>query len=121
MNARLFIDPPAPGSWNMAVDEALLLDAAENGTASLRFYNWSEPTLSLGYFQRYSDREQHAASRECALVRRQTGGGAILQACEPNDKLVLPESHSFAKRSQQLYATVHQTIIETLGGLSPSN
>ena len=72
----------------MAVDEALLIDAAENGVATLRFYQWSEPTLSLGYFQRYDDRDQHAASRECAVVRRQTGGGAILHDRELTYSLV---------------------------------
>ena len=50
-DCRLVIDPPQSGPWNMAVDEALLLDAVENGNATLRFYQWSEPTLSLGYFQ----------------------------------------------------------------------
>ena len=34
----------------MAADEALL-EAASRGVASLRFYGWSEATLSLGYFQ----------------------------------------------------------------------
>ena len=47
MDCRLIIDPPASGVHNMAVDEALLSDAAEHETATLRFYGWSEPTLSL--------------------------------------------------------------------------
>jgi lipoyl(octanoyl) transferase len=114
MNARLLIDPPAPGAWNMAVDEALLLDAAENGVATLRLYGWSEPTLSLGYFQRYADRETHIASRACAVVRRQTGGGAILHDRELTYSLVLPETHPFAKHSQRLYATVHRVMIDAL-------
>ena len=62
---RLIVDPPAAGSWNMAVDEALLAAAVDDGVATLRFYQWNEPTLSLGYFQRYDDRQQHAASRDC--------------------------------------------------------
>jgi lipoate-protein ligase A len=118
MNARLLIDPPALGPWNMAVDEALLLDAAEYGSATLRIYSWSEPTLSLGYFQRYADREQHAASRKCAIVRRQTGGGAILHDRELTYSIVLPESNPFAKQSQQLYALMHQAII---AALTPAN
>ena len=62
----------------MAVDEVLLDAAAVREQLSLRFYGWSEPTLSLGYFQRVADRKQHIASRECPLVRRLSGGGAIL-------------------------------------------
>ena len=75
---HLIIDPPASGAWNMAVDEALLIDAADSGIATLRFYQWDVPTLSLGYFQAYDDRHQHAASGDCVCVRRQTGGGAIV-------------------------------------------
>ena len=75
---RLLHDPPAAGAWNMAVDEALLETAADSGVATLRFYQWNEPTLSLGYFQAATDRDQHPASRDCPLVRRASGGGAIL-------------------------------------------
>jgi lipoate-protein ligase A len=111
---RLIIDPPAPGPWNMAVDEALLLDAAAGGAATLRFYQWSEPTLSLGYFQRYEDRCQHAASRDCAVVRRQTGGGAILHDRELTYSLTLPATHRLAKQGLQLYALVHDAVIAEL-------
>ena len=98
----------------MAVDEALLMDAAEHNTATLRFYSWNEPTLSLGYFQRYSDREQHAASRACAVVRRQTGGGAILHDRELTYSVTLPASHSLTKQNEKLYRIVHEAFIEIL-------
>lgn len=68
---RLLRHAPAPGAWNMAVDEVLL----ERAVACLRFYRWSEPTLSLGYFQAYADRREHPPSLPCAAVRRLTGGG----------------------------------------------
>jgi lipoyl(octanoyl) transferase len=111
---RLMIDPPAPGAWNMAVDEAMLMDAAETGVATLRFYQWSKPTLSLGYFQAYDDRRQHAASLECACVRRQTGGGAIVHDREITYSIVLPPDHPHARHSSQLYAKVHDAFIQTL-------
>jgi lipoate-protein ligase A len=111
---RLIINAAAPGAWNMAVDEALLLDAAENGSATLRFYAWSEPTLSLGYFQRVDDRQQHPPSRECAVVRRQTGGGAILHDCEITYSLVLPAIHPLARSTTDLYAAVHDVFISVL-------
>src|SRR5437667_298580 len=49
---RLLLDKPASGAWNMAVDE-VLLDGVATGTAppTLRFYEWTPPCLSLGYFQ----------------------------------------------------------------------
>jgi lipoate-protein ligase A len=112
--ARLIIDPPASGAWNMAVDEALLHDAAESGVATLRFSAWEAPTLSLGYFQAYDDREQHTASRNCACVRRQTGGGAIVHDREITYSVALPPSHPFARRSLELYSAVHDAFIRAL-------
>jgi lipoate-protein ligase A len=98
----------------MAVDEALLIDAADRGTATLRFYGWSEPTLSLGYFQRYADRDQHAASSGCTVVRRQTGGGAILHDHELTYSLTLPASHPLTKQNERLYQIVHEVFVELL-------
>jgi lipoate-protein ligase A len=118
VKARLLIDHSAPGIRNMAIDDALLQDAAENGTATLRFYAWDEPTLSLGYFQRYADRSEHASSRNCALVRRQTGGGAILHDRELTYSLTLPPSHQLASQNDQLYYAVHQAFIAALLSLA---
>jgi lipoate-protein ligase A len=113
-DCRLIIDPPTLGAHNMAVDEALLVHAAEHNTAALRFYSWSEPTLSLGYFQRYADRHQHPASLACAVVRRQTGGGAILHDRELTYSLVLPASHPLTKRNEELYRIVHEVFIDVM-------
>jgi len=48
---RLIESPPGAGDWNMAVDAALMESVAAGGICCLRFYSWSEPTVSLGYFQ----------------------------------------------------------------------
>lgn len=110
----LVVDPPGPGDWNMAVDEAILGAASACGLATLRLYQWSEPTLSLGYFQRYDDRQQHAASLDCAVVRRSSGGGAILHDRELTYSLTLPPDHPLARKPQQLYSIVHQAFVELL-------
>jgi lipoate-protein ligase A len=101
----------------MALDEALLNRAAERSAAALRFYQWREPTLSLGYFQRYVDRDAHAASRNCAIVRRTTGGGAILHDRELTYSIALPSTHSLSRRAGDLYGAVHQAIVEALAQL----
>jgi lipoate-protein ligase A len=111
---RIIVDPPASGPWNMAVDEALLQTAATTGQATLRFYEWQEPTLSLGYFQSLDDRHQHPASENCPVVRRASGGGAILHDRELTYSLTIPEAgkpNSFARR---LYEIGHQTLITAL-------
>jgi lipoate-protein ligase A len=112
---RLLVDGPAAGAWQMAVDEVLLESAAERGVCTLRFYGWSEPTLSLGYFQGYSNRAAHRASRDCACVRRQTGGGAILHDMELTYSLAVPVAHPLAEDVTRLYKLVHDALIRTLG------
>ncbi|RCS49188.1 hypothetical protein DTL42_11650 [Bremerella cremea] len=111
---RLIVDPPALGSWNMAVDEAILRNAAETGMPTLRFYQWSEPTLSLGYFQKYEDRWQHEASRDCACVRRASGGGAIMHDRELTYSFVAPVHDSRAEQFTRWFNIFHETLIAVL-------
>jgi lipoyl(octanoyl) transferase len=117
---RLLVDEPAPGPWNMGVDEALLEAAVAGSDATLRLYQWNEPTLSLGYFQRYDDREAHAASRDCAIVRRQSGGGAILHDHELTYSLTLPPGHPLGHDATALYHAMHNVFIELLAPQLPS-
>src|SRR4029453_12753533 len=111
---RLIHDPPAAGAWNMAVDEALLESAAATGVATLRFYEWSEPTLSLGYFQLADDRTAHFASRECPLVRRSSGGGAIVHDRELTYSFALPQRDTRAAAASELVYLFHETLAEAL-------
>ncbi len=112
---RLRVDPPQAGNWNMAVDECLLGWTSRTGCCCWRFYQWDEPTLSLGYFQDYRDRDGHVASRECSLVRRASGGGAILHDRELTYCLTVPSDHPLGRRRQWTYEAVHRTLIAVLG------
>jgi lipoate-protein ligase A len=112
--ARLILDPPAGGAWNMAVDEALLESAALTGQSTLRFYAWQDATLSLGYFQNYAARKTHAASHELPLVRRATGGGAIVHHHELTYSFASPITDRLAADVEQLYYTFHETLIDAL-------
>ena len=98
----------------MAVDEALLETAASLGVPTLRFYQWQEPTMSLGYFQEYEDRLRHAASAGCPTVRRASGGGAIMHDRELTYSLAVPEGHPLVADRLRTYRVVHESLIETL-------
>lgn len=113
---RLIVDPPARGSWNMAVDEAILRGTDAAKIPTLRFYQWSEPTLSLGYFQKYEDRRQHEASRECACVRRASGGGAILHDHELTYSFVAAVHDSRSQQFTRWFDLFHETLIDVLAG-----
>jgi lipoate-protein ligase A len=68
---RLIEDGAASGSWNMAVDEALLQGQCSGSPPTLRFYHWKPACLSLGRLQRGT------FSSPGDLVRRPTGGRAV--------------------------------------------
>ena len=112
--ARVIFDSPGGGAWNMAVDQALLMSAEQDGIVTLRLYAWDKPTLSLGYFQKYDDRQLHAASLACPVVRRRSGGGAILHDRELTYSLAIPSSHRWSKETSELYDLVHRVVIELL-------
>src|SRR2546422_2035774 len=91
---RLLVDAPAGGAWNMAVDE-VLLDGVAAGTTppTLRFYEWTPPCLSLGYFQPFDVVDLDGCrALGVEVVRRPTGGRAILHDRELTYSVALPAS-----------------------------
>lgn len=114
MEARLILDRPAAGSWNMAADEWLLEWAAKHQSACLRFYGWSSPTLSLGYFQGWDERQSHSASFGCDAVRRATGGGAILHDIELTYSFVAPTADRLLSDHRTLYDAFHDSLVAEL-------
>jgi lipoate-protein ligase A len=117
-DARLLIDAPADGPTNMARDEALLDACAANPAVTLRFYQWSPATISLGYFQDYDDYlALDPPARNLSVVRRTTGGGAILHDLEVTYALVMPIDHPHVRDNpNNLYALAHRAIIAAVGG-----
>jgi len=98
----------------MAVDQALLLTAERNAQVTLRFYRWETATLSLGYFQKVADREQHPGSLHCPVVRRASGGGAIVHDQELTFSLAFPSANRWSKKNNDLYRSVHGCIVDYL-------
>lgn len=112
---RVIVDPPTDGATNMARDE-YLLHHDEAGPAVLRLYAWTPATISLGYFQKHTALDSLAEElRELPVVRRQTGGGAILHDREITYSLVLSDSVPAGKLSPvALYTLVHETLAKLL-------
>src|SRR5204863_1172395 len=73
----------------MAADE-VLLHAAAGGIASLRFYGWTRPTLSLGYFQPAAVRLNDPLLAPLPWVRRSTGGATLVHHHELTYAFALP-------------------------------
>ena len=104
----------------MAVDRALLENASNRGEPLIRIYQWEPATISLGYFQSYAHRQSHAASRDCPIVRRATGGGAIVHDQEMTYSIVLPRSSRWSSENAELFSRVHRSLIGCLEGMGIS-
>jgi lipoate-protein ligase A len=119
---RVIVDSvPGSGAWNMAVDEVLLETALQGELCTLRWYRWERATLSLGYFQRPGTADVPAHLRDLPVVRRLSGGGAIVHDRELTYSCALAASHPFVREPRQLYTRVHLAVIELLAtyGLTP--
>lgn len=85
---RVLKDLPLPGCENMARDEALL---SVGKVPTLRFFSWDRPTLSLGKHQKEDELDFSFLERAgIPLVRRPTGGRAILHGDEVTFSFFLP-------------------------------
>src|SRR3972149_1884626 len=91
---RLLITQPTDGPLNMAIDEAILPGVAEGAPPpTLRFFAWEPPCLSLGYSQPVTDVDMdHLKARGYDIVRRPTGGKAILHTDELTYSVITPQT-----------------------------
>ena len=113
MKMRLHPLESLTGPANMATDE-LLLEQAVEGTASLRFYTWAEPTLSFGYFQPSACRFDNPRLKELAWLRRASGGGALVHHHELTYALALPPGKAWQTAEPNWTCRFHHIITTAL-------
>jgi lipoate-protein ligase A len=92
---RLLKTGLADGATNMAIDEAILWAVAEGESLpTLRFFGWEPSCLSIGYSQSMEGEVDVDRCREAGIdiVRRPTGGRAILHADELTYSVVAPQT-----------------------------
>jgi lipoate-protein ligase A len=113
---RLIVDGAIAGAVNMGRDEALL---ELQSVPTLRFYRWQNPTLSLGYFQNAADIDIAAAKqRGCDVVRRSTGGKAILHEHELTYSLCAPEVGALSGGPAAAMTAIHKAFASELSSQS---
>ena len=117
---RLIRSGHVSGAMNMAVDEAILRAVARGGTPTLRFYGWDPPAVSIGYFQ---DAEKEVDTAACKslgvdVVRRPTGGRAVLHDVEVTYSLIVPEENDvIPKGITESYRAISEGIVRGLVSL----
>jgi lipoyl(octanoyl) transferase len=118
---RLIISPAASGAFNMALDEAFLIQASQKvSPPTLRLYSWDPPALSLGFAQKTSDVDlAELKKRGWDLVRRPTGGKAILHIDELTYSITAPVDDPLVNgtllESYQRISSILQKALADLG------
>ena len=121
MKWRLIKDGYHNGFMNMAIDEAIMI-AHREGLVSptIRFYQWSPPAVSLGYFQDLKKEIDIDACQDMGvdIVRRPTGGKAVLHDKELTYSFVIKEDHPLVNDSiLETYKKISGGIIKGLSCL----
>ncbi|MBI5344570.1 MAG: lipoate--protein ligase family protein [Deltaproteobacteria bacterium] len=113
---RLIRGPLKGGAENMAMDEAILrsLESKHTHMPALRIYGWKVPTISIGFLQ---DASVFSASL-LPVVRRITGGRAVLHDMEVTYSIAAPSNHPlFSKGITSAYSVISGAIVEALNDI----
>lgn len=98
----------------MALDEALMEAVRAGADPVLRFYRWSPRCLSLGRNQPAADRYDPGRLRERGIdvVRRPTGGRAVLHDRELTYSVIIPEAALGSPRTA--YSAINRALVAGL-------
>src|ERR1019366_1754421 len=96
-------------AFNMALDEALLEAMPRLQKPVLRFYGWTEPAATFGYFQKISEVERATHLRP--LIRRPTGGGIVPHEADWTYSVVFPPGHEWhSLKAEESYRRIHDWL-----------
>jgi lipoate-protein ligase A len=103
-------------AFNMALDEALLEAMPRLQTPVLRFYGWTEPAATFGYFQKFSEVERATLLRP--LIRRPTGGGIVPHDADWTYSAAFPPGHEWhSLKAEESYHRIHEWIRRAFAAL----
>ena len=120
---RRIISGPLSGAANMALDEALFRSVqAGISPPVLRLYRWQPATVTLGYGQRGDNQVNVAVCKNLGvdIVRRLTGGRAVLHADELTYAVIAPERGMFSNNILGNYRQIAEAIQHCLQQLGLS-
>jgi lipoate-protein ligase A len=109
MNWLLLHSGNCGAAFNMALDAALLENVARLGKPVLRFYGWTEPAATFGYFQKFSEVGRATPLRP--LIRRPTGGGLVPHDADWTYSAIFPPGHEWhLLKAEESYRRIHAWI-----------
>ncbi len=117
-NWRLIKTETNDGFYNMAIDEAIMRNHQEKKVPpTIRFYSWNPAALSLGYFQKLEKEIDQEACQNAGIdiVRRLTGGRAILHDKELTYSITIREDYNLLSNSiVTSYKEISQGLVNGL-------
>ncbi|MBU8870262.1 MAG: hypothetical protein KOO60_05220 [Gemmatimonadales bacterium] len=116
---RVILDGARTGALNMQRDSGLLAGHAPGDDTVLRIYRWNPSAISIGYNQDFSNfDEKAAAAAGLELVRRPTGGRAILHAQELTYSIVgTSPGPLFGDSLHSSYELINRALLQFLESL----
>lgn len=117
MNWHLISYKKFTGKYNMDYDLQLVKNS-DGQTPILRFYGWQPYCISIGANQSFNEIDQNLAiQNNIEVVKRPTGGRAILHAGELTYSVVMPNNSQFT--GKELYKNISNSIIQGLRNFNP--
>jgi len=107
-------DQAADGPTNMAADEVLAAEARRRVQPVVRLYRWDSPTVSLGAFQPIAEARSLGIVPGHGMVRRPSGGGAIVHGTDITYAVAVPAGHAWSRSPEVLYRAVHRPLVAEL-------
>ncbi len=114
---RMIKTDPLSGAMNMALDE-VLLQSVQAGISPpvVRLYRWQPETVTLGYGQRGSAQvnTQYCEDQGVDIVRRLTGGRAVLHAREVTYSVISRQQGLFSANILGNYRIIAEVLLHCL-------
>jgi len=113
MNLRCVYDIPRECSTNIALDEIFF--TKENFENIFRFYRWSLPAYTIGYFQKFPSNQTDSLP----VIRRITGGLSVLHNTDLSYSLTVSDTiWPYIYDQEKTYKTIHETIRKSLKAIN---
>ena len=119
----------ASAEENMRIDEELLQGLSKGSPCILRFYRWSSPSATYGYFlnplkhvkgEMIEDKNSFKSiTQDFHLARRPTGGGMLFHLWDMTFSILIPADHpSYSVNTLENYAFVNQMVLKSIESFS---
>jgi len=114
---RIIISGKMSPAENMALDKAILKGVAQGiSPNTIRIYDWNPPTVSVGYHQKINEQIDLNKVRDngFGIVRRPTGGRAVLHFDEVTYAVVAKNTKEFSGSILDVYKKIAKPLLHSL-------